>query len=334
MTSSRAASIFLAKWSVSGASGFGGVGSLASRSCLGAGDQPAFPPRVVVAVKALACELPTRRGVPLARWSVRDLQQAVVAHGLVAQISETTVGRWLSEDALCPWRHRSWIFPRDPAFATKAGRILDLYARSWEAEPLQSDEYVLSADEKTSIQARLRTHASLPPHPGRPIYVEHEYERGGAWAYLAAWDVHRAKVFGRCAPTTGIVPFDHLVADVMAHEPYRSARRVFWVVDNGSSHRGEPACARLRARWPHLVLVHTPIHASWLNQIEIYFSIIQRKVLTPNDFTSRADVEDRLLRFQDHYQQAAVPFQWMFTRQDLAALLVKLAAMERLRLAA
>ena len=106
---------------------------------------------------------------------------------------------------------------------------------------------------------------------------------------------------------------------------------MFWVVDNGSSHRGERACARLRARWPHLVLVHTPIHASWLNQIEIYFSIVQRKVLTPNDFTSLADVEDRLLRFQDHYQQAARPFQWTFTRQDLAALLAKLAAMERLR---
>lgn len=334
MTASRPASIFRARWSASGASGSGGIDCRASRSCLGAGGQPAFPPRVVVAVKALACELPAQRGVPLARWSVRDLQRAVVGHGLVAQISETTLWRWLSQDALCPWRHRSWIFPRDPAFATKAGRILDLYARLWEGEPLRPDEYVLSADEKTSIQARLRTHRSLPPTSGRPIYVEHEYERGGAWAYLAAWDVHRAKVFGRCEKTTGIVPFDRLVADVMTLAPYRSARRVFWVVDNRSSHRGERACARLRAKWPHLVLVHTPIHASWLNQIEIYFSIIQRKVLTPNDFTSLAAVEDRLLRFQDHYQQAAKPFQWTFTRQDLAALMAKLAAMERWRQAA
>jgi len=334
MTSLPAASIFRAKWSASGASASGGSGCRASRNCLGAGGQLAFPPRVVVAVKALACELPAQRRVPLARWSVRELQQAATRNGLVAQISETTLWRWLSEDALRPWRHRSWIFPRDPAFAVKAGRILDLYARSWEGEPLRPDEYVLSADEKTSIQARLRTHPAVPPSPGRPIYVEHEYERGGAWAYLAAWDVHRAKVFGRCEPTTGIVPFDRLVADVMAQAPYRAARRVFWVVDNGSSHRGERACARLRARWPHLVLVHTPIHASWLNQIEIYFSIIQRKVLTPNDFTGLADVKDRLLRFQDHYQHAAVPFRWTFTRQDLAALLAKLAAMERLRMAA
>jgi hypothetical protein len=291
-----------------------------------------FFPSVAVAVKALACELPAQRGWPLARWALSDLQQAVVAQGLVAQISGATLWRWLSQDALRPWRHRTWIFPRDPAFAAKAEPILELYAGRWGGAPLGPREYVLSADEKTSIQARLRIHRSLAPAAGRPMYVEHEYERGGAWAYLAAWDVHRAKVFGRCETTTGIVPFDRLVAQVMTQDPYRSARRVFWVVDNGSSHRGERARARLRAAWPRLVLVHTPVHASWLNQIEIYFSIVQRKVLTPNDFASLAAVEDRLLRFQDHYQRAAVPFQWTFTRQDLAALLVKIAA--KIRLAA
>ena len=326
MTSSPRASICRGKWSASGGSGSGGTDCRASRSCLGAGGLPAFPPRVVVAVKALACELPARRGLPLARWSLPELQREVVAQGLVAQISGATLWRWLSQDALRPWRHRSWIFPRDPAFAAKAERILDLYAGSWDGVPLGPREYVLSADEKTSIQARLRIHPSLPPAPGRPMYVEHEYERGGAWAYLAAWDVHRAKVFGRCETTTGIAPFDRLVAQVMTQEPYRLARRVFW----GSSHRGERARARLRTTWPRLVLVHTPVHASWLNQIEIYFSIIQRKVLTPNDFASLAAVEDRLLRFQDHYEQAAAPFQWTFTRQDLAALLAKLAAKDRL----
>ena len=295
-----------------------------------AGAQPAFPPRVAVAVKALACELPAERGVPLARWSIPELQREVVAQGLVAQISGATLWRWLTQDALQPWRYRTWIFPRDPAFADKAGRILDLYAGQWDGRPLGPGAYVLSADEKTSIQARLRTHPSAPPAAGRPIYVEHEYERGGAWAYLAAWDVHRAKVFGRCEATTGRAPFDRLVAQVMDHEPYRSATRVFWVVDNGSSHRGARARARLRATWPQIVPVHTPVHASWLNQIEIYFSIIQRKVLTPNDFPSLPAVEDRLLRFQERYEQAAKPFQWTFTRQDLAALLlVKLARVDR-----
>jgi hypothetical protein len=284
---------------------------------------------VVVEVKALACELPARRALPLARWSLGELRREAVALGLVAQISGATLWRWLSQDALRPWRHRSWIFPRDPDFARKAGRILDLYERRWEGRSLGPREYVLCADEKTSIQARRRRHPSLPPAAGRPMYVEHEYRRTGAWAYLAAWDVHRAKVFGRCERKTGMAPFDRLVAQVMSQEPYRSARRVFWIVDNGSAHRGHKAVARLQARWPRLVLVHTPIHASWLNQIEIYFSIVQRKVLTPNDFASLAAVRERLLRFQDRYQRAATPFQWTFTRRDLAALFTKLALKSR-----
>lgn len=283
---------------------------------------------MVVAVKALACELPVRCGVPLSQWSRRELQREVLAQGLVATISGTTIWRWLSADAIRPWRVRSWLFPRDPAFAVKAARILDLYERRWEGVPLGPTEYVLSADEKTSIQARLRCHPTQPPGPGTAMRVEHEYDRGGAWAYHAAWDVHRAKVFGACAPATGIAPFDRLVAQVMTQPPYRSATRVFWVVDNGSSHRGERAITRLQAAWPTLVLVHTPVHASWLNQIEIYFSIIQRKVLTPNDFGSLAEVEDRLLRFQEHYATIAQPFEWRFTRYDLLALLARLEERE------
>jgi hypothetical protein len=126
---------------------------------------------------------------------------------------------------------------------------------------------VLSADEKTSIQARGRRHATFPPSAGRDMRVEHEYTRGGALAYMAAWDVHHARVFGRCEPTTGIAAFDRLVDQVMATEPYASARRVFWVVDNGSSHRGQRACDRMAARWPNTRLVQLPVHASWLNQV-------------------------------------------------------------------
>jgi DDE superfamily endonuclease len=215
-------------------------------------------------------------------------------------------------------------FPAIPTFAAKAGRVLDLYEGRWKGSSLGRRDFVLSADEKTSIQARLRKHSSLAPTSGRSTRVEHEYKRGGAWAYLAAWDVHRAKVFGRCEKKTGIDPFDRLVAQVMSQEPYRSARRVFWIVDNGSSHRGDTACRRLRAKWPSIVLVHTPVHASWLNQIEIYFSIVQRKVLTPNDFASLLEVQERLFGFQQRYQQAAKPFRWTFTRSDLSKLLAKL----------
>jgi DDE superfamily endonuclease len=281
---------------------------------------------VVVQVRALACELPATRGLPLSRLSTADIAREAQRCGLVARISDTTVWRWLHEDAIRPWQHRCWIFPRDPAFAVKAGRILDLYAREWEGRSLKDDEFVLSADEKTSIQARQRKHPTRPPRPGTPTRVEHEYARGGAWAYLAGLDVHRARLFGRCERTTGIAPFDRLVDQVMTQPPYCDARRVFWIVDNGSSHRGDRCVLRLTAKYPRLVPVHGPVHGSWLNQIEIYFSIVQRKVLTPNDFPSLAAVEDRLLRFQTHYEQLATPFEWTFTRSDLQALMKRLAA--------
>jgi len=299
-----------------------------------AGPRRVFPPSVVVQVKALACELPKLHGKPLSRFSMAEIRRAVIERGLVAEISGATLWRWLDRDAIRPWRYRSWIFPRDPKFSEKAGRVLDLYEGRWENKPLGPKDFVLSADEKTSIQARLRCHPSLPPAPNRPLRVEHEYERGGAVAYLAAWDVHRAKIFGRCEPTTGIAPFGRLVDEVMSQPPYCSARRVFWVVDNGSSHRGSVAAKRLQERWPTIILVHTPVHASWLNQIEIYFSIIQRKVLTPNDFKSLAEVAQRLLAFQGHYEQIAKPFHWTFTRRDLAKLMTRLETSAKAPLAA
>lgn len=193
---------------------------------LGAAARGAFPPTVVIAIKALACELPHEQGVPLSRFSMSELKREAVARGIVAEIGEKTILRWLSEDAIKPWNHRSWIFPPDPDFEVKAGRIPDLHEGLW------------------------------------------------------------ARVFGRCESSTGIEPFNRLVQQVMSREPYCSAQRVFWVVDNGSSHRGQASIDRLQGRWHNLVLVHTPVHASWLNQVEIYFSVVQRKVLTPNDFAS------------------------------------------------
>jgi hypothetical protein len=118
-------------------------------------------------------------GVPLARWSFSELRREVLARGLVATISGTTLWRWLEADAIRPWRHRSWLFPRDPLFAERAGPILDLYAGRWDGRPLGPHDYVLSADEKTSIQARARCHPSAPVAPGHVQRVEHEYERRG-----------------------------------------------------------------------------------------------------------------------------------------------------------
>ncbi|KIZ15422.1 transposase [Streptomyces natalensis ATCC 27448] len=273
-------------------------------------------------VKALACQLPAETGAPLSRWTCPELAREVVARGIVGAISASTVRRWLARDALKPWQHRSWIFITDPDFRTKAERVLDLYARTWQGRTLDAGEYVISADEKTSIQARC--HPTLAPGQTRAMRVNHTYGRGGALAYLAAYDVHHAKVFGSCEPRTGIDPFMALVAQVMSQEPYASAKRVFWIVDNGSSHRGKKAADRLAAAFPNAVLVHTPVHASWLNQVEIFFSVVQRKVVSPNDFTDLAQVGDRLRAFEARYNATAQPFQWKFTTSDLDDLLARL----------
>jgi DDE superfamily endonuclease/Homeodomain-like domain len=288
-----------------------------------------FPAAVVAGVKALACEMPAASGSPLARWSCPELARKTAAGGLDPAPSASTARRWLADDALKPWQHRSWIFPRDPHSAAKAARVLDLYQREWEGQPLSGDEYVISADEKPGIQARMRIHLPLPAGPGRAARVESEYRRYGTLAYLAAYDVHRACVFGRCEPSTGIKPFTALVDQVMQTEPYASARRVFWVVDNGASHRNWAAAARLGGAYPNARMVHLPVHASWLNQVEIYFSVIQRKLLTPDDFEDLDELETQILAFEKHYNAAARPFGWRFTRADLNQLLARIRKHDR-----
>jgi transposase len=191
------------------------------------GRPPVFTPVQVAQVKAMACQAPQECGLPLSRWSCPELAAHAVATGLCASISASTVARWLRDDALKPWQYQSWIFISDPHFAAKAQKVLDLYARVWDGKPLTNRDFVISADEKTSIQARCRCHPTLPPGKARMMRVSHDYRRRGAIAYLSAYDVHKAKIFGRCEDTTGIAPFTALVDQVMTQEPYASADRVF-----------------------------------------------------------------------------------------------------------
>jgi transposase len=286
------------------------------------------PPRVHAAavraeVVAMACAPPAEHGVPLARWSSPEIARELAARCQVA-VSASSVRRWLAADALKPWQYRSWISIRDPDFEARAARVLDLYAGRWKGRRLGPDDYVICADEKTSIQARCRCHPTLPPGRARSMRIEHEYERRGALAYLAAWDAHRGQVIGRCEDTTGIEPFARLVAQVMTSQPYASARRVFWITDNGSSHRGQAAIDRLHEAWPNAHLIHTPTHASWLNQCEIYFSVVQRKVVSPNDFTDTEQIRDRLEAFEAHYNPIATPHAWGFTHRKLRDLLQRI----------
>ena len=299
-----------------------GVSSLgdAERS----GRPTVFSPVQVAQIKALACSLPKDHDLPLSRWSCPELARQAVSVGICSSISPSTVRRWLTEDALKPWQYQSWIFITDPDFQAKAQRVLDLYQRVWDGQPLGPNDYVICSDEKPSIQARRRCCPTLPSGKARTMRVNHDYRRGGALTYLAAYDVHRARIIGRCEDRTGIVPFSHLVEQVMTTEPYKSANRVYWVVDNGSSHRGQSAIDRLADQFSNAVMVHTPVHASWLNQAEICFSIIQRKVLSPNDFEDLEAVAQRLADFAERYNKAARPFQWKFTTTDLNELMDRL----------
>ena len=216
---------------------------------------------------------------------------------------------------------------RDPDFAAKAAVILDLYQGYYQGKRLQPGDRIISVDAKPSIQARGRHHPTAPPGPGQPIRVEHEYQRNGALALLAALDVHTGQVPAAATPkTTGIAPFMALMDQVMSRPPYQDAPRVFVIVDNGSDHRGHKAARRLRAAWPNAIMIHTPVHASWLNQVEIFFSIVQKKVVSPNDFASTAQLAATLLAFTSRYNQTARPFNWKFTATDLTAMLDRIGA--------
>ena len=267
-------------------------------------------------VIVVVCETLDKQELPLSRFSITDLLKIVVQEEGLASLSHASLGRILAQDALKPWQYRYWLFPRDPAFVQKACVVLDLYAGFWEGQRLGPDEFVLSADEKT-IQILRRKHDGLPPIPGHTRLVEFEYERLGTIAYHAVWDVLRGKLFGRIAPNTCIATFNQLIDSVMILAPYHNSGRTFWIVDGGCAHHPNTFPARLQAMYPNAIAVPLPTHSSWLNQIEIVFSIVHRKVLTPMDVVDEETLSKRILDFQGYYQETAKPFGWKFTAADL-----------------
>ena len=278
------------------------------------------------AVVALACQLPAATGVPLSRWTGPELLAEVIKAGPGCQLSVSSVLRILAEHPVKPWQYQSWISPRAPDFAARASVILDLYQGFHQGKRLRPGDRILAVDAKPSIQARGRCRPTAAARPGKPVRVEHEYVRHGALALLAALDVHTGKVFAATPATTGIVPFMDLIGQVMTLPEYKDAPRVFVIVDNGSDHRGQAAVRRLHDAWPNAIMIHTPVHASWLNQAEIVFSITQKKAISPNDFASLEELASTLLAFVDRYNQSARPFNWKYTATDLATTLDRISA--------
>ena len=201
-------------------------------------------------------------------------------------MSASSVLRILAEHPVKPWQYQSWIYPRDPDFEAKAKVILDLYQGFYQGEPLGPGDRILSFDAKPPIKARRRLHPTLPAAPGRPVRDEHEYRRHGSLALLAGLDVHTGQVFASTPLTTGITPFMDLAGQVMARPEYKDAPRVFVIVDNGSDHRGQAAIGRLARAHPNAIMIHTPVHASWLNQV------VRHEVACDEWYSSK---EDRLM---------------------------------------
>ena len=305
----------------------GPEGSSLSRTIQAGAASRSFPPLDRAVIISIACDVVARTGNPLSRQSSTDLANRA-RDELNKPISRSTVWRILDEDAIKPWQYEHWIFPRASNFFEKAAVVLDLYEGYWQGERVDPFDRIISSDEKTSIQARIRCHTTLGPASGRRRRVEAEYGRGGALQYLAAWDVQEGLVMGLCEAKTGIEPFGRLVRYVMKRPAYASAHRAFWVVDNGSSHRGEASVKRMSRAYPNAILVHTPIHASWLNQVEVYFSLLQRKVLTPNDSADLQELAWRIKLYEELTNSQPKPFDWKFTKYDLFNLLQRIAQRE------
>jgi transposase len=262
---------------------------------------------VAIHVVRLACERPETLGRSLSQWDCRELARQLIAEGIVADISAATVRRILRSHKLKPWRHHLWLYPkqpRDAAFYATVSELIELYTR-----PLRADEMVLCVDEKTSLQPRPRRHPTLPAHPQNlPNRCEHEYTRAGALNLFAAFDTRSGQVYGQCYDRKRqqecIAFLEQIDAEI--DQPIKT---IHLVCDNVSTHHGKEVQKWL-AKHPRFVVHFTPVHCSWMNQVEQWFSIVQRKRLSIADFESKDHLRAKIAQFIQEWNQQAHPFNW------------------------
>jgi transposase len=261
---------------------------------------------VALHVVKIACERPDERGRSLCQWDCAEIARTLVAEGLVDGISSETVRRILHHHKLKPWRHHLWLSakrPRDAAFARQVQELVDLYVR-----PLEPGEVVLSVDEKTNVQPRPRLAATRPAQRGRPVRVEHEYKRCGALTLFAAFDTRSGHVYATTAPRKRQVEFIAFLEHLDQQIP-TSITTIHLVLDNVRMHTGALVRAWL-ATHPRFCCHFPPVHCSWMNQVEQWFSILQRKRLRIADFADLAHLAERLQAFVAEWNQHAHPFNW------------------------
>jgi transposase len=265
-----------------------------------------FPPAVALYVVKLACERPDVVGRSLSQWDSAELARQLVRDGVVEAISPQTVQRILAHHKLKPWRHHLWLspkVPRDAAFAAQVQEIATLYTR-----PLGVWEMVLCVDEKTSLQPRTRKAPTLAAQPGHPVRVEHEYTRKGALNLFAGFDTRTGTVYATTAERKRQVEFiaflEHVDQEMAPH-----ITTIHVVLDNVRMHKGKQVQAWL-AKHPRFVFHFPPVHCSWMNQVEQWFSILQRKRLRIADFADKKHLAQRLMAFVAEWNEHAHPFQW------------------------
>jgi len=265
----------------------------------------------------IACELPDKRDRSLSQWDCAEIAQELVDSGVVESISAETVRRILVHHKLKPWRLHLWLspkVPRDDAFRATVAQICDLYTR-----PLAPNEMVLSTDEKTSLQPRPRCAPTRPAQPGKPVRVEHEYRRQGALNLFAALDTRTGQVYGQCHERKRQVEFIQFL-EMLDQTIPPTIKTIHMILDNLRMHKGKQVQKWLVTH-PRFRFYHPPVHCSWMNQIEQWFSILQRKRLRMVNFESKAALKQKLMAFIAEYNQHAHPFQW--TERSVAKLMAK-----------
>lgn len=282
-----------------------------------------FPPQARAQVTAIACRLPRQQQVPLSRWSRAELARRVAQNPALPSISASTVGRWLKAERLRPWRYHAWQHIHDPSsFLHRARSVLRAYGQA--RALLQKGIWLVSLDEKTSIQAREGEQLPRPARPGKPMLHEARYHRRGARHLFAGLSVADGKVYGTCRQRKCFVDFQAFVQHVIIPEALRrKVHTVTFILDNGTTHAPKQLENWLRSQERasdehlHFQVLWLPPNASWLDQIEIWFSILQCKHLQPNHFLSTNALETSLNDFIAYYNQAAKPINWTYTVEKL-----------------
>jgi hypothetical protein len=272
---------------------------------------------------ALACSLPKEKGKALGRWSLAEIAAALAELGLVSSIAVSTIWRWFATEKLKPWRYHNWQHILEPeAFLERARPVLRLYERA--KELLRQGIWVVCLDEKTSIQARQPQQATQPAVPGHPMHVSHRYSRKGALILFAGLSVADGYKYGQTFMRKRFVDFQQFLLQTIIPEALRrGVHTIKLILDNSTTHAPKQLESWLQQQiqvneWPLTIEVYwLPTNASWLDQIEIWFSVLQRKLLQPNDFDSLDDLAQSIMEFIKCQNLSPKPIQWTYTVEKL-----------------